>query len=205
MVLETTFQEYYASVSDEELLHIAGARGDLREVAAFALDAELARRGLTQRQVRAKKRDELRLEILEARAHQPKRKKSKYFVAQISLRWFFIGLVGAVLLMFLTVRPHRPIYEWSEPILAVYTGVLLACLAVQPWVRRTLSFWLSLTIACVPQFLVSHWLTVYHPAHSRSAGKGAWFLSILSGYVVGGAVFLLLQKLKPGQRAKAAQ
>jgi hypothetical protein len=205
MVLETTFQEHYVRLGDEELLHIAGDRGDLRDEAAFALDNELARRGLTQKQVRAKKRDELRLEIQEARAHQPKRKKSKYFVTQISLRWFFIGLVGAVLLMFLTIRPHRPVYEWSEPILVVYWGCLMACLAVQPWVRRTLSFWLSLTITCVPQFVVSHWLTVYHPAHSRGEGKGTWFLSILSGYVVGGAVFLLLQKLKPGQGAKAAQ
>jgi hypothetical protein len=205
MVLETTLQEQYAGLSDEELLHIAGDREDLLEAAAFALDAELARRSLTQKQARAKKRDELRLEILEARAHQPKRKKSKYFVAQISLRGLFIGLVGAVLLMFLTIRPRRPIYEWSEPILVVYTGVLLACLAVQPWVRRTLSFWLSLTIACVPQFVVSQWLSVYHPANSRGTAKGTWFLSILSGYVVGSTVFLLLQKLKPGQGAKAAQ
>jgi hypothetical protein len=201
--LDTGFQEYYATISDDELLHIAGDRRDLREEAVLALDGEMARRGLTHEQARAKKRDELRLEIQEARADQRKRKKSKYFVTQISLRWFFIGIVGAGLLMFLTIRPHRPAYEWSEPILVVYTGFLLACLAVQPWVRRTLSFWLSLTIACVPQFIVSHWLTVYHPAQSRSGGKGTWFLSILSGYVVGGAVFLLLQKLKPSQSTQA--
>lgn len=203
--METSFREQYASLSDHELLHIAGDRRDLLVEAALALDNELARRGLTQEQVRAKKRDESRLEIQELRAHQPKRKESKYFVAQIRLRWFFIGLVGAVLLMFLTIRPHRPAYEWSEPIIVVYTGCLLACLVVQPWVRRTLSFWLSLTIACVPQFIVSHWLTVYHPAQSRGASKGTWFLSIFSGYVVGGAVFLLLQKLKPEQGAEAAR
>ena len=203
--METGFREHYADLSDEELLHIAGDRRDLREEAAFALDAELARRGLTQKQVRAQKRDELRLEIQEARAHQPKRRKSRYFVSQISLRWFFIGLIGAGILMFLTIRPHRPVYEWSEPILVVYTGCLLACLAVQPWVRRTLSFWLSLTIACVPQFVVSHWLTVYHPAGSRGESRGTWLLSILSGYMVGGAVFLLLQKLKTGQTAHAGQ
>jgi hypothetical protein len=203
--LDTNFQEQYASLSDEELLHIAGDRRDLREEAAFALDAEMARRGLTLEQARAKRRDDLRLEIKEARAHHPKLKKSKYFVAQISLGWFFIGLVGAVLLMVLMLRTHRLLDEWSEPVLVVYTGALMGCLAVQPWVRRTLSFWLSLAISCVPQFVVSHWLTVYHPAYSRAEEKGSWFLSILAGYAVGGAVFLLLQKLKPGQETKTTQ
>jgi hypothetical protein len=132
MVLEMNFQEQYASLSDEELLHLASDRGDLREIAAFALDTELARRGLTQKQVRTKKRDELRQEIQEARAHKPKRKKSKYLLTQINLRWFFVGLVGAVLLMFLTIRPHHRVYEWSEPILVVYTGCLMAIVAVQP-------------------------------------------------------------------------
>jgi hypothetical protein len=81
----------------------------------------------------------------------------------------------------------------------------LHAITLAPWVRRTLSFWLSLTIASVPQLVVSRWLTVYHPAHSRGEGKGTWFLSILSGYAIGGAVFVLLQKFKPEQGAKAAQ
>lgn len=201
--MDTNFQEHYANISDDELLHIAGDRRDLREEAVLALDGEMARRGFTHEQAHARKRGELRLEIQEARAYQQKRSKSKYFMTQMSLRWIFIGLAGAVLLMWLTMRPHRPVYEWSEPILVVYMGCLLACLAVQPWVRRTLSFWLSLTMACVPQFVVSHWLTVNYPAHTRSEEKGIWFLSILSGYVVGGAVFLLLQKLKPTQGTQA--
>ncbi len=100
-----SFQERYASLSDDELLHIAGDRRDLGEEAALALDAEVARRGLTQEQVRAKKRDELRLDIEEARAHHPRRKKSKYFVARLNLRWLFLGLLGSVLLSFLTLRP----------------------------------------------------------------------------------------------------
>jgi hypothetical protein len=199
-----SFQEQYASLSDDELLHIAGDRRDLSEEAALALDAEVARRGLTQEQVRAKKRDELRLDIEEARAHHPKRKKSKYFVARLNLRWLFLGLLGSVLLSFLTLRPHRPVYYWSEPILVVYTGALIACLAVQPWVRRTLSFWLGLAISSVPQLVISRWLTVYHPAHSRAEGKGSWFISILAGYAVGGAVFLLLQKFNPVQQARTA-
>jgi hypothetical protein len=203
--LDNSYQEHYAGLNDGELLHIAADRKNLREEAVLALDAEMARRNLTDQHARAHKRSELRQEIKETRAHQPKRKKSKYFVAQINLRWFFVGFAGALFLMFLTVRPHRPIDEWSEPILVVYMGALLAFLSVQPWVRRTLNFWISLTITCVPQLVVSHWLTVYHPAHSRGGGKGIWFLSILSGYVVGGPLFLLLRKLNPYQEAETTK
>jgi hypothetical protein len=203
--LDTSFPEHYASISDDELLHIAGDRKDLREEAILALDAEMARRGLTHQQARAKKRDELRLEIKEARAYHSKRNKSKYFVAQMNLRAFFIGLVGLVLLMFFTLGHHRVPEEWSEPLLVVYVGVLIACLAVQPWVRRTLSFWFSLAISCVPQFLTSHWLSVYHPARSMGETKGSAFLSLLAGYALGGSMFVLLQKLKPGQGIKVTQ
>lgn len=205
MVLNTSFHERYASLSDEELLHIAGDRRDLLEEAAVALDAEMARRGLTHEQARAKKRDELHLEIKEARAHHPKRNKSKYFVAQMNLRAYFIGLVGLVLLMFLTLRSHRLRDEWADPIFFVYSGALIACSAVQPWVRRTLSFWLSLAVASIPQFVVSHWLTVYHPAHSRAEFRGSGFLSMVTGWIGGSAVFLLLERLKPGQGTKATQ
>jgi hypothetical protein len=59
--LDTDFQEHYASLSDEELLRIADDRRDLREEAAFALDAEMARRRLTHEQTQAKKKDDVRL------------------------------------------------------------------------------------------------------------------------------------------------
>jgi hypothetical protein len=198
--LDTNFQEHYASVSDDELLHIAGARRDLRKEAVLALDGEMARRGLTHEQARAKKRDEFRLDVQEARAHQ--RKKSRYFVNRISLGALLIVFGGELVLMLL-ITPREPLYAWLGPVLVVYFGTSIACLAVQPWVRRTVSFWASLVISCLPQVVVSHWLTVHHPAHSRGDSKGSWFLSILSGYVVGGAVFLLLQKLRPAQGRKA--
>lgn len=204
MALNTIFHERYASLSDEELLHIAGDRRDLLEEAAVALDSEMARRGLTHQHARAKKRDELRMEIQEARAHHPKRYKSKYFVAQMNLLAYFIGLVGLVVLMVLT-HHYRVRDEWEWPLVVVYLGALIACLAVQPWVRRTLSFWFSLTISSVPQFVVAHWLAIYHPTHSSSGLKGSGFLSMLAGYSLGVSVFVLLQKLKPGQGARDTQ
>jgi hypothetical protein len=52
-------------------------------------------------------------------------------------------------------------------------------------------------VSFVPQFFVAHWLAIYHPAHSRADVRGEGFLSLLAGYLLGGALFLLLQRLKP--------
>jgi hypothetical protein len=200
--LETGFSEHYASLGDGELLHIAGDRKDLREEAAVALDAEMARRGLTRQHARAKKRQDLRLDIAEARAHRSKH-KSKYFEYHLNLRAFFIGSVGFVPLMLFAADHRRFGDEWFLSAWVVYLGILLACVAVQSWVRRTVSFWFCLAISCVPQFLVSHWLIVYHPSQSES--KGSMFLSLFAGYALGGSLFVLLQKIKPGRNAKDAQ
>ena len=201
--MDSNFHERYASLNDDELLHIAGDRRDLIKEAAAALDSEMAQRGLTYKQARVRKRDDLRLDIKEARAHIAKRNKSKYFVARMNLRAYLIGLAGFVLLMVLTFSYQLVPDEWSWPLFVVYISALMACLAVQSWVRRTLSFWLCLVISFVPQFIVSHWLAVYHPSHSSSGMNGSAFLSMLAGYVLGGSIFLLLQKLKPGQGPNA--
>jgi hypothetical protein len=199
VVLDTRFEAEYASLNDEELLHIAGDRRDLLAEAVRALDIEMARRGLTQDQARAKKREALRLEMNEARAHRPKRNKSRYFIAHLNLREYFIGLIVLVLLMVLTLGSHRLQEEWKEPILFVYIGTLIAFVVVQPWVRRTFNFWVSLAVASIPQFVVGHWLTAHHSAHTGADFKGSGLLSMLAGWVVGVPVFLLLQKLKPEQ------
>jgi hypothetical protein len=201
--VNTSFQERYAELSDEELLHIAGDRRDLLEQAAVALDAEMARRGLTCEQARAKKREHRRREFEEISAQITKRNKSKYFVPQINLPALFAGLAGEVLLLVLLPGGHRD--EWIWPLIVVYLGALLAILSVQSWVRRTLSFWISLVVSFAPQFFIAHWLAVYHPDHSRAGEKGSAFLSLLAGYAVGVPLFLLLQKLKPSQAAHAAE
>lgn len=189
-------------MSDDELLHIAGDRKDLVEEAAVALDAEMARRGLTHEKARARKRERLRLDIEEAGTHRPKKNQSKYFVTQVNLGAAFIGLAG-LLFMSIVIDSHRSWAEWSWPLFVVGLGALLACLSVQPWVRRTLSFWLSLVVSFVPQFFVARWLAVYHPSRYHSGEKGAGFLSIFAGYLLGGALFLLLQRLKPQQPTSA--
>jgi hypothetical protein len=86
------FQENYAVLSDDELLMIAASRADLVQEAALALDSEIARRGLSYLEARAKKREAARLEIKEARRHHPSRKGSKYFVAKVN-GWMLLLLV----------------------------------------------------------------------------------------------------------------
>jgi hypothetical protein len=201
--VNTSFQERYAVLSDEELLHIAGDRRDLLEQAAVALNAEMARRGLTDAQARAKKREHRRREFEEMSTHIAKRNKSKYFVAQINLPPLFAGLAGEVLLLVLLPGGHRVRDEWMWPLIVVYLGALLTILSVQSWVRRSLSFWISLVVSFAPQFFVAHWLAVYHPANSRGGEKGSAIISQLAGYTVGVPLFLLLQKLKPSQGAQA--
>lgn len=193
------------SLSDDELLHVAGDRRDLMEQAAIALDSEMARRGLTYEQARGNKRAHLRREFAEARAQTSKRNRSKYFVARLNLPAFFAGLVGEVALMVFLLGGKRVREEWVWPLLVVYIAALLSILSVQPWVRRTLSFWVSLLVSFAPQFFVAHWLAVYHPDDSRSGLKGAGILSMFAGWLVGAPLFLLLQKLKPSQNTDAAQ
>jgi hypothetical protein len=203
--LDTGFQEQYAGLSDDELLHIAADRRDLLEQAAIALDVEMARRSLTFEHARAKKREHRRREFEEMSAHIAKRKKSKYFVAHINLPVFFAGLAGEVLIMVLLPGGHRIHDEWMWPIIVVYLGALLTILSVQSWVRRILGFWISLVVSFVPQFFVAHWLAIYHPDHSRGGEKGSAILSLLAGYAVGIPLFLLLQKLKPSPGAQPTE
>jgi len=197
VTLNTNFHEQYASLSDDELLRIAGDRKDLLKEAGEALDAEMASRGLTHDQARARKREHFRLDIEEARAHR-QRKKSKYFVTKMNLQAYFIGLAGFIVVLILIPRHHGAPNQWLWPAVVVYLGSLIACLIVQPWVRRTVSFWFSLAISFVPQVLVARWLAVHDPVHGESKGSGV--LSMLAGYVLGASIFLLLQKLKPRKR-----
>lgn len=71
--MDMDFEAQYASLNDEELLHVAANREDLCEEAARALDLEMTRRGLTSQQALEKRTDELRLEIEESEKYRKKR------------------------------------------------------------------------------------------------------------------------------------
>ncbi len=67
--LQLSFQEHYASLSDDELLAIAASRGDLIQEATVTLDSEMAQRGLTHQQARARRREIAHLEMKEMRSN----------------------------------------------------------------------------------------------------------------------------------------
>lgn len=198
--MDTDVQKRDVRISDKELPPNAGDREDLREEVHAALNAERARRGMTHDPSQAKQRDELLLELEDPAAHPPKPEESKSFGSYVDAGPLFVVVVLSVIMVFLHPNPVQvDLPEWSQFVYPCLLGALYACIGVRLWVRQTLSFWLSLAIACVPQVAVSRWLIMNHPWNSTSQGIGALFVSILSGYVVGVPVFLLLQRLKPGQ------
>lgn len=190
------FQQHYAGLTDEELLTIAADRTDLVQDAAVAIDSELARRGLSYQDACSKKREVARLEYKETRRYRRQRKSSKYFVARMNGWMVLIGIVVIPLLDISLMVYHVVPEEWDFPIITLCMGAFFAVLMVQPWLRRTVSFWLSLVISCAVQVLVAHWINVRHALNSRGELKGAGFLAMLAGYSTGAVLFLLMQRLK---------
>jgi hypothetical protein len=197
------FQENYAGLSDGELLMIAADRVDLTKEAALALDSEMARRGLTYQDARAKKREITRLEIAELRKHQPSRKGSKYFVAKANGWMLLLLILGVPSLVLGLMFYHFVPKEWLMPITSVCMGGVIAVSAVQPWLRQTISFWISLVVSCTVQLLVGYWISVHVAPYTGSELKGAAFLAIAAGYAVGIALFLLLQNLESRKSARS--
>jgi hypothetical protein len=191
------YRENYSRLSDDELLMIAASRTDLVQEAALALDSEMARRGLSYQEARAKKREVARLEIKETRRHRPSPKGTKYFIARMNGWMLLLLALGVPLLVIFLIAFHLVPEEWDFPILAVCMGAVIGVSVVQPWLRQTVSFWFSLVISCTVQLLVGYWISMHLAPNSRNELKGAAFLTIFPGYAAGAALFLLLQKLKP--------
>jgi hypothetical protein len=196
------FQENYAGMSDDELLMTASSRADLVPEAAHALDSEMARRRLGYEEAHAKKREVTRLEIQEARRYRPSRKASKYFVARANGGRPLLLALGVPLLLSVLLFTHVIPEEWFFPILSVCIGAVVALMVVQPWLRRSSSFWIALVVSCAVQLFVGYWLNVHLAPQTRGEVKGVGVLTIVPGYVSGLLTFLLLQKL---DRRKAPQ
>ncbi len=177
----------------------AASRAHLVPEAAHLLDSEMARRGLSYQEAHAKKRDVARLEIQEARKHRSSRKGSKYFVAKANGWMLLLVAVGSPLLVIGLMGFHLVPEEWFFPILSVCIGALIAIAAVQPWLRKTSGFWISLVVSCAVQSIVGYWLSVHLAPQTRGEVKGVGVLTIVPGYLVGVLLFLLLQKLDMGK------
>jgi hypothetical protein len=192
------FEQRYASLSDDELLMIAADRMDLTDEATLALDAEMQRRGLSDEQARQKKGEVERLTEEEAKAHLREAKDTKYFVGKPKIYWaILIAVLVATAYLILVPRQLRIPKEWEEPAAAALTGACMAPFIVRSWVRQKLSFWIALAVSSATQVLLCDWLFQHYPLHSRGEDKGIWFASLGAGYLLGGALFLLVQRLTP--------
>jgi hypothetical protein len=190
------FQDAYAQMSDDELLTIAASRADLVPEATLALDSEMARRELTNQDVRAKKREVERLDIQEARRHRPSRKASKYFVSKMNGWMLLLLAVGVPALVLTLLFTHLVPEEWCFPILEVCMGAVIAVSVVQPWLRQTVSFWISLVVSCAVQLVIGYWISVHLAPQTGGELKGGAVLSIVPGYAAGIGLYRLLQKLE---------
>jgi hypothetical protein len=128
----------------------------------------MAKRGLTYQQAQARRREIARLEMKEIRRHRPSPKGTKYFVARTNGSMLLLLAVGVpVLVICLSALKLMDL-----PILAACMGAVIAISAVQPWLRQTVSFWLSIVISCTVQLFVGHWISVHQAPHSRGAKRG---------------------------------
>jgi hypothetical protein len=140
-----------------------------------------------------------RIEIKEARRHRSSRKESKYFVAKANGWMLLVLALGVPMLVLVSMFFHLVPKEWEFPMLAVFMGAAIVITVVQPWLRHTASFWISLVVSCTVQVLVGYWLTMHLAPQTRSELKGAAVLAIVPGYAVGILSYFLLQKLGLGE------
>ena len=179
--------DQYRKKSDEELLRLAQDREQLTPQAGSALMDELARRKIAAVQLKAFSKEEERQGRKDAF-------RSKQRRARVAGRWWSkIQLVAAYAVGLLVYHflPFKIPTEWEDAAVVTFLcTVAIGFMFQEYW--KTLSYWLSLTIAAVAQLWVIKALNPKAHSHYKSA-------PILTGFAVGllawGAVFLLLRRV----------
>jgi len=196
--LNTSFQDEYAGLSDQELLIIAGDKENLLDEAALALDAEIKKRGLTYEQGKRLKTEMDLFRTGAPKASKPE--KSKYLADKPHMFWG-LPITGAVVILYWLIVPKqlRLADEWNAPAVVAFLGTAMAPFAVRPRLRKQVSFWLAVLLSAAVQLLAAHWLLFRFPNPSRGTGKLIWAGSAFAGYSVGAAVYRLLQNARSKQ------
>jgi hypothetical protein len=178
--------DQYRKKTDEELLRLAREREQLTPEAGSALMDELARRKIAAVQLKAFSKQEERQGRKDA-------SRSKRRRARVAGRWWSrIQLVAAYAVGLLVYHflPFKIPTEWEDAAVATFLcTVAIGFMFQEYW--KTLSYWVSLTIAAVAQLWMIKVLNPKAHLHYKSA-------PILTGFAVGllawGAVFLLLRR-----------
>lgn len=190
------YAENYAALSDDELLKVAASRGHLVHDAVLALDSEMTRRHLNYQQAISRRRETTRQQIHEARESRAP-KGTRYFVGRMN-GWITLLAIVVPLIIFISLLIFHVVPAgWQFPILNASIGSSLALGMTRPWLKRTVSFWLSLLASCAVQLPLGYWLNVHMTPYTRGEVRGVGFLTIVPGYAVGAALFLVLQKVMP--------
>ena len=179
--------DQYRKKTDEELLRLARDREQLTAEAGSALMDELARRKIAAVQLKAFSKEEERQGRKDA--FRSKRRR-----ARVAARWWSrIQLVAAyaVGLLLYHFLPFKIPTEWEDAAVVTFLcTVAIGFMFQEYW--KTLSYWVSLTIAALAQLWVIKVLNPKAHWHYKSA-------PILTGSAVGllawGAVFLLLRRV----------
>jgi hypothetical protein len=178
--------DQYRKKTDDELLRLARDREQLIPEASSALADELARRKIAAGRVEAFSKEGERQGRKDAF-------RSKRERARVAGRWwstiqlFAAYAIGLLVYHFL---PFKIPTQWEDSAVVTFLCTVAIGFVFQEY-WKTLSYWVSLTIAAVAQLWVIKVLNPKAHWHYKSA-------PILTGFAVGllawGAVFLLLRR-----------
>jgi hypothetical protein len=179
--------DQYRKKTDEELLRLARDQEQLTPEAGSALMDELARRKIAAVQLKAFSKEEERQGRKDA--FRSKRRR-----ARVAGRWSSrIQLVAAYAVGLLVYHflPFKIPTEWEDAAFVTFLcTVAIGFMFQEYW--KTLSYWVSLTVAAVAQLWVIKVLNPKAQQHYKSA-------PILTAFAVGllawGAAFLLLRRV----------
>ena len=163
------FQANYAGLNDDELLAIAASRADLVQEAAFAMDSEMARRGLSWKPHEEEASSKAGIQ----RSNEAPFSKEALKVLCGEGEWLDVAAAcswcasAGIRFDVLSSRPK----EWYFPILGVCMGAVIAVSAVQPMKQSATSKNLPFASANVSCSCSSDTGSISTPIRPQSRGR----------------------------------
>ena len=186
------FSAEYSERADDELLRLASERDSLTLEAAAALDAELRRRNLSERDQaryqrflkRSERRDAIRQKV---KIWGTWRDRSSW----VDVFWAVIVMVVISSIYLALPSRYQMKPDWQEAAVhMMFASVFIAVVGREWW--QKLGFWISLVISSAIHLVVVHaWLR-----HAGRFSRGNGKLAILLGFVLFFAVYGMVWVLR---------
>ena len=207
----TGFQQEYANLNDEELLHLASQRSALTDDAKLALDAEMQGRNLTAVDIEDHKKLVRRSSLHDTRIRHRKLFGSKFrqksFVESLVSLLAMAIVIGLICASYWQIPArYRLPDEWERAATYVMlSSVFLMTWLFRDWGRR-LAFWISLLISSAAHaFIMHYWIVHYGIGSSRADVKVAVFLGLILFGIIYGGWTLLRRKFSGEDTASSPQ